>query len=65
MSIAKTIRKMEYKFDMKAEKFLWHHPLPGFFFLFIGMPLFILLGVCICTAIIAFPMVCLHSDEGR
>lgn len=56
MSITKSIRKFEYKFDLKAEKFIWHHPLLGFFFIFIGMPLFVLLGVCISTVVIAFPM---------
>lgn len=56
MSITKSIRKFEYKFDLKAENFIWHHPLPGFFFIFIGMPLFVLLGVCISTVVIAFPM---------
>lgn len=40
----------------KAERFIWHHPLLGFFFIFIGMPLFVLLGVCISTIVIAFPM---------
>ena len=56
MCITKSIRKFEYKFDLKAEQFIWHHPLLGFFLLFIGMPLFILLGVCISTVVIAFPM---------
>ena len=56
MSITKSIRKFEYNFDLKAEQFIWHHPLLGFFLLFIGMPLFILLGVCISTVVIAFPM---------
>ena len=56
MSITKSIRKFEYKFDLKAEQFIWHHPLLGFFLLFIWMPLFILLGVCISTVVIAFPM---------
>ena len=34
MSITKSIRKFEYKFDLKAEQFIWHHPLLGFFLLF-------------------------------
>lgn len=56
MSITKSIRKIEYKFDLKAEKFIRHRPLLGSFFIFIGMPLFVLLGVCISTVVIAFPM---------
>lgn len=56
MSIARTIRKYEYRFDVKAENFIWHHPLLGFFLIFVGMPLFVLLCVCVSTAAIAFPM---------
>lgn len=56
MSIIKTIRKYEHTFDVEAEKFIWHHPLMGFFLIFVGMPLFVLLGVCISTVVIAFPM---------
>lgn len=56
MRIAKSIHKFENKFDLKAKNFIWHHPLLGFLFIFIGMPLFVLFGVCICTVVIVFPM---------
>ena len=56
MSITNATRRFEQRFDAKAERFIWHHPLLGFFFIFIGMPLFVLLGVCISTIVIAFPM---------
>ena len=56
MSITNAARRFEQRFDAKAEHFIWHHPLLGFFFIFIGMPLFVLLGVCISTVVIAFPM---------
>ena len=56
MSITNAARRFEQRFDAKAERFIWHHPLLGFFFIFIGMPLFVLLGVCISTVVIAFPM---------
>ena len=56
MSITNAARRFEQRFDAKAERFIWHHPLLGFFFIFIGMPLFVLLGVCISTIVIAFPI---------
>ena len=56
MSITKFIRKFEYRFDLKAEKYIWHHPLLGYFFILIGMPLFVLFSVCVSTVAIAFPM---------
>lgn len=56
MSIAGTIRKYEHRFDAKAESFIWRHPLLGFFLIFVGMPLFVLLCVCVSTVVIAFPM---------
>lgn len=31
MSIIKAIKKCEYDFEVRAEKFLWHHPVLGFF----------------------------------
>ena len=51
MSITNAARRFEQRFDAKAERFIWHHPLLGFFFIFIGMPLFVLLGVCISNVI--------------
>lgn len=56
MRIARTIRKYERKFDLKTENFIWHHPLLGFFLIFVGIPLLVLLCVCVSTVMIAFPM---------
>lgn len=56
MSIARTIRKYEHIFDVKAENFIWHHPLLGFFLMSAGMPFFVLLCVCASTVLIVFPM---------
>lgn len=56
MSIAKTIRKYERRFDAKAENFMWRHPLLGVFLIFVGMPMLVLLCVCISTVVVAFPM---------
>ena len=41
MSIIKAIKKCEYDFEVRAEKFLWHHPVLGFFSIFVGMPLIV------------------------
>lgn len=55
MTIIQTIRKYEQEFDLKAERFLWKHPFFGFFFIFVGIPIFILLCVCISTTVITLP----------
>ncbi len=56
MKVSKSIQKYEYRIDRKAERFLWKHPVLGFFSIFIGVPVFILACVCISTLIIAFPV---------
>ena len=56
MSISKSMRKFERELDIRTEKFFWDHPCLGFLAIFVGMPLFILLCVCISTVVIAFPM---------
>lgn len=56
MRISKSIQKFEYEFDIKAERYIWRHPILGFLVIFVGMPAFVLLGVCICTIVIAVPM---------
>jgi len=56
MKITKFIRKFEYEFDKKAERFIWKHPFLGALSIFVGMPVFILICVCISTTAIAFPM---------
>ena len=51
MSIIKAIKKCEYDFEVRAEKFLL-----GFFSIFVGMPLIVLCAVCAITIVFAFPM---------
>ena len=38
MSITNAARRFEQRFDAKAERFIWHHPLLGFISIFVGMP---------------------------
>lgn len=56
MSIVRTIRKYEHRFDVKAENFVWKHPFLGFLLVFVGIPAFVLICVCISTTVIAFPI---------
>lgn len=50
-----SIRRFERTMDEKTEKFVWNHPFLGFLLIFVGMPIFILACVSICTVLIAFP----------
>ncbi|MDO4337807.1 MAG: hypothetical protein Q4C91_06925 [Eubacteriales bacterium] len=56
MNIIRSVKKIETKLDLKAGKFVWHHPFLGFLFIFIGMPVFILACVSVSTVVIAFPI---------
>jgi len=56
MRITKSIKRFEQVFDKKAERFLCCHPVLGFLAIFIGVPMFVLAGVCICTVVVAFPL---------
>ena len=58
MSITNAARRFEQRFDAKAERFIWHHPLLGSISIsiFVGMPLLVLACVCISTIVIALPM---------
>ena len=49
MSITNAARRFEQRFDAKAERFIWHHPILGFISIFVGMPLLVLVCVCIST----------------
>ena len=64
MSITNAARRFEQRFDAKAERFIWHHPLLGFISIFVGMPLLVLACVCISTIVIAFPMAWLLGAYG-
>lgn len=56
MRIMRSIRRFEHEFDRKAEQFAWKHPFAGALSVFVGLPVFILLSVCISTAALVFPM---------
>lgn len=56
MRITKSIHKYEHKLDAKTEHFIFHHPVLGFFTVFVGIPLLVLLCVCVCTIAIVFPL---------
>lgn len=56
MSITKSIRKFEQEFDLRAEQFFWRHPFLGFLSIFVGMPILVLMCVCVSTTVIAFPI---------
>lgn len=55
-AILKSIHAFEDKFDRRAEYFAFRHPYLAFLAMFIGMPVFILFAVSICTAIIVLPL---------
>lgn len=56
MRIRKSIKKYEYEFDIKAERFLRKHSFLRFFIIFVILPTFVLACVCIITVVISFPI---------
>lgn len=44
------------KFDKAVERFMYRHPYAAFLALFVGMPIFILIAVFVCTTVIVFPI---------
>ncbi len=56
MNIAKSIKKLEYNFEIHTEKFLWHHRVLGFLAAFIGLPLMILVCVFATTIAVICPI---------
>lgn len=52
----KTFYEIEHRFDTAAAYFFFHHPYPGFFIAFIGIPIFILGAVAIGTTAIILPL---------
>lgn len=55
-AIIKSIHKMENRFDKTAERFAFHHPYLAFLAMFIGMPLFVLIAVFVCTVLVTLPL---------
>lgn len=56
MSITKSIRKFEQEFDLREAKILWKYPLLGFLSVFVGMPILVLICVCVSTTVIVLPI---------
>lgn len=54
-AILKSIYKVEKHFDKSTERFALHHPYLTLLAMFIGMPIFILLAVTVCTTLAALP----------
>lgn len=54
--ILKGIHQCESRFDEKAAGFVYRHPVLGFLAVFVAMPVFVLVAVCVCAAIVALPM---------
>ena len=59
--ILNSIRAFEYKFDKKASWLACHHPCIAFIGAFIGMPLFVLAAVFVCTMAIMVPFGCVFG----
>ncbi len=55
-ALLKSIHKFEDKFDRRAERFAFRHPYLAFFAMFIGMPIFILAAVAVCTTVVTLPL---------
>ena len=55
-AILKSIHRFEDKFDHSTEHFVFHHPHLTFLAMLIGMPLFLLIAVAICTTVVALPL---------
>ena len=55
-ALIKRFSCFEKHFDSAIEKFISHHRFLGFLLIFIGIPLITSAAVCLCTAIIAFPI---------
>ena len=55
------IHKIERKFNAKAERLAYRHPVWSFLMVFVGMPVFVLAAVCIGTVLIVFPTACLFG----
>lgn len=53
--VLKSIYKMEKYFDKSVERFTLYHPYLTFLAMFIGMPIFMLLVVAVCTTFAVLP----------
>lgn len=54
--ILKFIHKFEKCFDKCTERFIFYHPFLAFIAMFIGMPIFVLAAVTVCTVAIILPI---------
>lgn len=53
--IIKSIRVIESRFDKAMEKFSFHHPYIASLTMIIVLPVFILIAVCVGTAVVSLP----------
>ena len=56
VAIKQRVSRFENRIDVSLESFLFHHRVLGFLLIFVGMPLFALAAVCLCTMCVALPV---------
>lgn len=56
MKMRNPLRKLESEFERKAEDFAWKYPVLGMVSVLVGMPVVILVCICVSTTVITFPM---------
>lgn len=54
--IVKSLYKFEDRFDQAAQRFASRCPYLAFWAMFVGVPVFILIAVCLCTAVTMLPV---------
>lgn len=59
MNMIKKIKKTQNIFEKQFEKYFFHHPYMGFFFMLVGISTLILFAVTICTIVIMLPISCI------
>lgn len=52
----KRVSRFENHMDDSIKKFVFHHQFLGLCMVFVGMPLFTLAAICVCTAMVALPL---------
>lgn len=55
-AVKKTLSSLSKRFDTNLSRFIFQHPGPGFLIIFIGVPFFVLMAVCACTALVSIPI---------
>ncbi len=55
LAIRNYVSRFENRIDASMERFVFRHRVLGFVMIFIGMPLFALAAVCLCTVCVTLP----------